>query len=80
MEPPPDAFHVSRLSIQPLSADRWVLETGGKIGSARVAQAFISTGPEQLIRFCTAGWGTAESSHRGVTTPFLIFEDLRVTF
>lgn len=77
-EPPPDAFHVSRLSIQPLAEDRWILETGGRIGSARVAQAFISTGPEQLIRGCTAGWGAAESSHRGVTTPSLVFEDLRV--
>jgi hypothetical protein len=77
-DPPPDAFHVHRLSIQPLATDRWVLDVAGSASGAGIRQAAIVVDPVRLVRGCVAGFGESASSHRGVTTPALAFEGLTI--
>jgi hypothetical protein len=78
-----DALRVSRLSLHPLPSGQWILDIDGALLSGGApgpvaAGVMISTTPEELVRKCVAGCGTAVLSHRGVRTPALLFDGLRV--
>jgi len=78
-----DALRVSRLSLHPLPSGRWILDIDGALLSGGApgpvaAGGMVSTTPEELVQKCVAGCGAAVLSHRGVRTPALLFDGLRV--
>jgi len=84
-EPEGEGLWVSELAIHPLPDGRWLLECDGALRRGSEAGPWIrgglvSTTPGTLVRSCVARVGPARSSHTGVRTPALVFEDLEVRF
>lgn len=82
-DPGDHGLRVSELAIHPLPDGSWVLECDGILRRGAewgplVRGGLISTRPATLVRSCAARVGPARPSHRGVLTPALRFEGLRV--
>jgi len=78
---PPRAGLVSSISIHPVEPGSWILELDGAALEAGrtgppIANWFVRVDPGELVRRCLGSVGPARSSHRGVTTSALLFDDL----
>jgi len=78
---PPRAGLVSSISIHPVEPGSWILELDGvSLEAGRtgppIENWFVRVDPGELVRRCVGSVGPGRSSHRGVTTPALLFDDL----
>jgi hypothetical protein len=78
--PPGPSLRVDRVRIHRAGELRWVLELEGVSlrDEGPAFTAFCEVEPEELARRCVAAVGSARQTYRGVTTPALVFEGLRV--
>jgi len=79
-EPPAGGMLVSESQIHPLGAD-WIIEVRGALlhegrPVAPLRHGYLRIRPEDLVERCLAAVGGPRSSHRGVRTAALLFDDL----
>jgi hypothetical protein len=82
---PPEVLFVTEFALHPLPGDRWILECDGRLRrdaeSGSVVQGgLIETSPTRLVERCVARIGAPAGSHRGVSTPALLFDGMNVRF
>jgi len=81
--PPDDGMLVSDVQIHPMGPADWIIEIrGAPLRDGRpvapLRHGYVRIDPAALLERCLATVGTARSSHRGVRTPALLFDDLLV--
>jgi hypothetical protein len=79
--PPDSCLLATALGLHVTEPDRWVLRIVGALlndghPGPVLRACFASVSPMDLVRRCVAAVGPARSSHLGVSTPGLVFDDL----
>jgi predicted Zn-dependent protease len=82
---PPALLYVTEAALHPLAGERWILECDGTLrrgaeSGPLVRGGLIDTSPARLVERCVARVGPSVQSHRGATTPALLFDGLDVSF
>jgi hypothetical protein len=81
--PPDGGMLVSDVEIHPMGPADWIIEIrGAPLRDGRpvapLRHGFVRIEPAVLLERCLAAVGTSRSSHRGVRTPALLFDDLPI--
>jgi hypothetical protein len=78
---PAEGVLATAVSLHPVESRRWVLRIEGALlhhgrPGPILRSSFVSISPEDLALRCVATVGPPRSSHLGVETPALVFDDL----